>query len=111
MTKIIATTYVRMNESRVYITYALLGICAILVSVYIFNIYSMISRSVALQHIEVESSKLATAVQKLDTKYIELSNMITLDLVRSRGMSEGKVASYISRTTSLGVVSLSGHEF
>lgn len=108
--KAVTITYTQINEYRSYITYALFAICAILASLYTFNIYKMVSYSVALQRVEVESLKLATAVQKLDTQYIELSNKVTPDLVRSYGMSEGKVANYISRTASLGVVSLSGYE-
>jgi hypothetical protein len=110
MTKILARTYTYTNEFRAYITYALLGACMLLALVYIANIYRVISHSVALQHIEVASNEVAGTVEELDTKYIELSNRITPDLVRSRGMSEGKVTSYISRSTSLGVVSMSGYE-
>jgi len=77
---------------------------------YVFNIYTVISRSVALQHVEASIAEVSETIQKLDSQYIGLSNRITPELVRARGMSEGKVASYISRTSSLGVVSLSGYE-
>ena len=110
MNKIIAHTYSQTNELRAYVTYALFGMCALLMVAYIFNVYSVISHSVALQQAETDIAHVSESIQKLDTQYIGLSNRITPELVRARGMSEGKVASYISRTPSLGVVSLSGYE-
>ena len=110
MNKIIARTYNHTNEFRAHITYALFGMCAVLMIAYVFNMYTFISHSVALQQAETDIAKVSETIVKLDTQYIGLSNRITPELVRARGMSEGKVASYISRTTSLGVVSLSGYE-
>ena len=110
MNKIIARTYNHTNEFRAHITYALFGMCAVLMIAYVFNMYTVISHSVALQQAETNIAKVSETIVKLDTQYIGLSNRITPELVRARGMSEGKVASYISRTPSLGVVSLSGYE-
>ena len=110
MNKIIARTDNHTNEFRAHITYALFGMCAVLMIAYVFNMYTVISHSVALQQAETDIAKVSETIVKLDTQYIGLSNRITPELVRARGMSEGKVASYISRTTSLGVVSLSGYE-
>jgi len=110
MNKIIAHTYSQTNKFRAYITYALFGICALSMIAYVFNIYTVISHSVALQQTETNIAKVSETIQKLDTQYIGLSNRITPELVRAHGMSEGKVTSYISRNPSLGVVSLSGYE-
>lgn len=110
MTKIIAQTYKYTYEYKAYINYALLILSMAMVMFYILNIYKVISTSVAVGQAETHLSQLENEVQSLDSKYIELSNRITPELVHSKGMIEGTVTSYISRTTSLGVVSLGGHE-
>lgn len=110
MTKIIAQTYEYTHEYRAYMTYMFFGLSMMMVSFYVFSIYNVISTSVIVGQAETQLSELKADVQELDSKYIELSNRITPELVHARGMSEGTVTKYISRTASLGVVSLSGHE-
>ncbi len=110
MTKIVTQTYKYTHEYKVYINYVLLMLSMVMVMFYVFNIYKVIATSVAVSQAETRLSELENEVQSLDSKYIELSNRITPELVRARGMTEGTVTSYISRTTSLGVISLGGHE-
>jgi hypothetical protein len=109
MTQTIARTYEHFSFSKTYATYALSGICLLFAMTYVFNMYRVISYSVALQNVEVNIVSVQNDVQELDTRYISLSNRITPDLVRSRGMKEGVVTNYISRNSSLGMVSLSGY--
>ncbi|MEK7646495.1 MAG: hypothetical protein AAB381_02265 [Patescibacteria group bacterium] len=106
MTQTIARTYEQSEGYRVYITYALASLCAFAIVMYMFNMYRVISYSVALQGTEADTVTVQKSVQELDMKYISLSNRITPDLVHARGMSEGTVTSYISRTPTLGMVSL-----
>ena len=109
MTQTITHTFEHMHISRTTVTYLLSGVCLLFAVMYVFNMYRVISSSVALQNVEARTATVQSAVQDLDMKYISLSNRITPDLVHARGMSEGTVTSYISRTPSLGVVSLSGY--
>src|SRR6185436_12468608 len=107
MSKIIATTYDTKNH-RAYITYALLAVSVCMMMIYIFDIYKVIATSVSVSKAEAQVSLLESSVQELDSEYIKLSNRITPELVHKHGMSEGTITSYISRTNSLGVVSLGG---
>lgn len=109
MTKTIARTYWKTNEYRAYITYALLGMSAILVFLYALNIYSVVSKSVAVREITGNIAAISADVQELDGRYLELSNSITPEMLKSHGMSQGTVSAYISRTPVLGRVALRGN--
>jgi len=99
-----------MNEYRTYVTYAILAGCFLGVLVYGFNIYSIVTHTVALREIEEQTATLANSVQILDTRYLEISGKITPDTLRAHGFSQGVVSEYISRAASLGRVAIGGHE-
>ena len=103
-------TYAFAEGHRNQILRAIFTACLFLVVVYIFNVYSVISRTVALQKMQVEIAAAGKSVQALDTQYLELSSRLTPDGLGAYGFREGRVSTYISRTPFLGKVALGGHE-
>lgn len=108
MTKAIASTYNKVHSYRTQISYILVMGCFIMVAIYAFNVYRVISNTVALQGVESQSVILEGNVEELDSKYLELSSQITPDTLSAHGFMPGKVSAYISRTASLGSVAVSG---
>ena len=110
MTKALAKTYNITNDYRTHFTYFLIGGCILMVAIYIFNVYKVITTTVAIQKIQNQSVILESNVESLDSKYLELSSQITPDTLSAHGFVAGKVSAYISRNASLGSVAIGGHE-
>ncbi len=84
------------------VTQVLLTGCLVMALLYAYNMYLVITRTVAAQNAEKQTTTLADSVQGLDTQYIALSNKINPDMAKDFGLHEGNVAVYISRTGSVG---------
>lgn len=110
MTKAIAQTYGAAMQHRRMIVMVLMAGVAVCAFVYAFNVFRVVSRTVAVQKTESKIASVENRVQSLDARYLELANKITPDMVKSYGMKEGEVTAYILRTASLGRVAMSGHE-
>lgn len=110
MTKAITQTYTVVHDYRRQITQALLLTCMVMALAYAINLYRVISHSLALQSITREQASLDSSIQALDSQYTSLSNKITPDMLHTYGFDQGKVSAFISRTASLGSVSMVGHE-
>jgi len=104
MTKAITFTYSVAMEHRLHIIRALMAGCMFLAILYAVNVYAVISRTVALQRLNVESATLGSSVDKLDTQYLALENKVSIDSLSTYGMSQGKVSEYITRSSSQGSV-------
>lgn len=111
MTKAIAHTINTANEYRLHISYFLLAVCALFVSVYCVNVYSVIAKSAEANGILRQSQVIENSVKSLDTEYIKMTSNITPQSLSSRGLSEGKVTAFITKTNTNGVVALGGYEF
>ena len=109
MTKAIAHTYDFAFQYRMHISYALIASCMLMILIYAVNVYSMISRTVAMQKIETQAAVLDTKVAALDTQYLGLSSAITPDSLSAYGLDQGQVSEFITRATR--PVAMSGHEF
>ncbi len=110
MTKVIVHTYTTIHGYRRQINLALLAVCAMMVLVYAFNLYRVISHTIALQQVGTQTATIDAAINTLDTQYIALSHSITPDSIKTHGLDQAPVSTFISRTTSLGRIALSGHE-
>ncbi len=97
-------------ENRLKMAQGLIAICAILGLFYAVNLYSIISHTVALQHINASSRALTTEVEALDTQYLALSSKITPDTLKAYGLEKGEVSFFIPRSSSLGHASVGGNE-
>lgn len=111
MTKAIANTYDLIGENLKRINHVFLGACLFLIILYAFNIFSVISRTVALQKVEAQISTLGSSVNNFDSEYLHLSGRITPDNLTAYGMSQGKVSEYITRLSgsNLGVAENFNH--
>ena len=69
---------------------------------YALNMYSIISETVAMQKIEVQTMALEGSMDKLDAQYMAISNKITPDIAKEYGLEQGNVSTYIPRTRSIG---------
>ena len=111
MTKAIAKTYETINEHRLHLTLLFVAACVAMASICAFNVYKVISRTVATQSVRSEIVALQNSVDSLDSEYLSLSSKITPDSAAAYGMTQGQVSQYIVRTVSLGRgVALSGYE-
>ncbi len=110
MTYAIAKTYSVTMQFRKEITFALLAACAFLVLIYSMNVYSVLSNSVALDRAEKEIASLSTSIQELDSKYLAISSELTPDVLGQYGLSRGKASAFITKSTSIGAVALSGND-
>lgn len=100
MTKTIVNTYNVVHEYRKKISVMLIAACVVTTLFYIFNVYAVISRTVAMQKINSQITATAIIVENLDAKYLGLSSKITPDSLDKYGMSQGKVSEYISKAAS-----------
>ncbi len=107
--KVAARTF-SSADNRLKMAQGLIVICAILGLFYAINLYSIISHTVALQHINSSSRALTTEVETLDTQYLALSSKITPDTLKSYGLEKGEVTFFIPRSSSLGHSGVGGHE-
>lgn len=108
MTKAIAQTYTAAHEYaheyRLQISYALIAACALMAVMYGLNLYGVVSRTVAIEQTNKQAAALATSVQSLDAKYLELSQSVAApSALAARRLSRGEVSQYISRSPSAGV--------
>lgn len=110
MTKAIAQTYRATHRYYANLVYACIGMSLFAILSYASLVYVLISRTVALEKTQSETTALSSSVNKLDAEYIKLTGAITPDMVRAFGMKPGQVSVYITKTASLGSVALSGHE-
>ncbi len=110
MTKAIAQTYSLVHEYRRRITLALLAGCAFLLLIYAVNVYSIISRTIALEAIQKQTATLTTAVDSLDSEYLKISGRIGPDSLKEYGFTQGQVSVFIPRNSSLGSLAARTHE-
>jgi hypothetical protein len=111
MTKAIAQTYKTTHEYSREINAALIAACALFLMIYSLNVYRVVSRTVALKSVENQTATLTTAVDGLDSQYLQLTSKLSPDTLHDYGLSQGQVSAFISRTTSLGSVASRDHEF
>lgn len=97
MTKAITQTYTIVNQNAKYISYAFLAGCLIMVSVYVFSLFSVISNTVAIQKIQSKMATLSTNVDELDSEYLNLTGNISPDILSKYGLKTGVVTKYISK--------------
>ena len=113
MTKALTQTNNLFHEFIARATMAVFAACALAVLFYIFNVYSIVSRTVSLKSAENRLADLTSSVNALNAHYLELGSAITPEMLAARGLSEGKVSAYIPRaasTASLGILAAGGHE-
>ncbi len=110
MTKALAHTYIIAHEYHRQILGALVAVCGFLLVLYAMNVYSVISHTVALESIQKQTTALATAIDGLDSKYLDLSSKASPDTLKEYGFTQGQISAFISRTTSLGSVASRAHE-
>ena len=110
MTKTFIQAYNIANEHRMRITVTLMAGCLVLAMLYGINIYHLVLRTVAMQ--ETQSALVAKSheVNSLASKYLTLSSALTPDTLSNYGLNAANVSQYISRTSSLSRVAMSGHE-
>jgi len=109
MTKAITQTYSTFFTFRRQITMALTMLCALTALIYATNLYRVISHTIALQQINSDMTALNSNIDSLDGQYLVVSRTITPDSLIARGFGNGTVSAFISRTTSLGRVTMAGN--
>ncbi len=110
MTKALTLTYSAAQEYRTQIMYALVVTSVMLIGMYAFNVYRLISNTVALQQINSQTASLSSSVDQLDSAYLAASSVITPDHVAKYGMTQGSVTAYIPKSQSVSQVAMSGHD-
>jgi len=111
MTKAIAQTLHTANIYRLHISYFLIGVCALLVFAYCINVYTVIAKSTDANTVLKQAQTLENSVKNLDSEYIKMTSNMTPNTLSSYGLSEGKVAAFITKTPATGIVALGGYEF
>lgn len=114
MKRVLTTTAEQVHAYRANITLALLFATMLCAMWYAINLYSLVSRTVALHQTEKSIASVSNQVSDLDTQYLKLTSAITPDQLAAYGLSAGKVAAYIKRTQStaslLPALAQGGHE-
>lgn len=114
MKRVLANTAEQVHAYRANITLALLCATALCVMWYAVNLYSLVSRTIALRQTEKSIASVSSQVSDLDSQYLKLTSSVTPDELANYGLSEGKVAVYIKRNQStaslLPTLAQSGHE-
>lgn len=83
---------------------------------YATNLYSLVSRTVAVKQVEKETATLSSSLSTLDAEYLRLSSAITPDAMTKHGLSQAQVSVYITRpaatASAASVINLArgGHE-
>lgn len=119
MTKAIAQTYEVVHGYRMRITATLLAVSIFMALLYVINVYTVISHTVAVQKVNSEIAVIENTIENLDSKYLALSSKITPDNLNVYGLSQGKVTEYIAKTSSpvlgdthnVSRIAMNGHEF
>ena len=116
MTKAIARTYTVTTPYRAYVTAALCAGCLAAALCYAVSLYQVISRTVALQHVNGQNAALTGTVESLDSRYLELGSAESVDALSAYGLQTGQVSAYIPRSAatasaaSFGTLAAGGHE-
>lgn len=100
MTKAIAQTYTVAKDFRAEIAYVVLAASVGLALVYGFNLYRVVTETIALRTVQSQEVALQSSLSDLNAKYLDLSSRITPDTLRQYGFSQGQVAEYINRSSS-----------
>lgn len=114
MMRVIAHTAGEINQKRAYISLAVLFLSLVMGLVYAVNLYSLISRTVAIKNIESKINSINSVTSTLDAEYLKLASTITPDAISSHGLKQGRVTAYITRpspTASIINLASGGHEF
>ncbi|MDE1975103.1 MAG: hypothetical protein KGI49_01160 [Patescibacteria group bacterium] len=113
MTRAIAQTYELANDNRAKITIGIMAVCVLMAAFYMFNLYGVISKTIAVGKADSLLSSGSASVNALDSQYLSLVGSVTPDALASYGLETGHVAAYIDRsapTASLGNLAKAGHE-
>ncbi|MFA6601402.1 MAG: hypothetical protein WCT02_00870 [Candidatus Paceibacterota bacterium] len=109
MTKAIANIYDSVSERRVKLVYCLLLACLFAFLSYTVNVFTVISRTVAIQKVEDENASLSASLESLDAEYLTLEGQVTPDSLSAHGLSQGQISAYIPRLATTAIVaSLNG---
>jgi hypothetical protein len=110
MSKAIAQTYQIAVDYRTHITTFIVGLCLVMASLYIVNIFRTVSGTISLESLNKNISSLSSEVGKLESDYINASKLATPDSLSKYGLSQGKVSVFISTPAKVGRVSMTGYE-
>ncbi|MDE2040857.1 MAG: hypothetical protein KGI59_00500 [Patescibacteria group bacterium] len=110
MTRALERTYDLAQEYRMQMACLMLGACALIIFIYAWNVYSVISHTVAIEKMQKNIAALSAQVDAVDQAFLQLSSKASPDALAAHGLSEGQVTAYISPTTSLGALSMRSHE-
>ncbi len=117
MSKTISLSYSLAKEYRQYLSALLMAASMVMILIYTFNIYTIISHTVAMKRVQQQTVQIGTSVQELDGKYLEIAGNITPDILEAHGFAQAEVSEYISRPASISRVQpsqkgagLSGYE-
>jgi hypothetical protein len=116
MKRVLVQTAENVHTYRMNITLALLVASALCAAFYAMNLYSLVSRTVALRHVESQLTAVSGAISDLDATYLTLTSAITPDTLAAHGFTAGKVTAYIMRSEATAfaqptLVARAGHEF
>lgn len=106
MTKAITNTINTANEYRLHISYFLMAVCVALVLAYCMSVYSVITKSAGTNSVLRQAQVLENSVKNLDTQYIKITSNMTKESLVSRGLTEGKVTAFITKSRTSDIVAL-----
>lgn len=98
MKQAIAQTAGNIHAYRARITIAVIGACALAAAFYGYNLYSLISNTVAIKQVQSQSAAASSAISDLNARYLKVSGTITPDVIAKYGFKPGLVSVYITRT-------------
>lgn len=113
MKRSIVNTAGHVNDHRAILTAALLFGSVLCAAFYAFNLYTLISHTVALRQIDSQMVAIGSELSSLDSEYLKLASAITPDAVTAHGLMPAQVSVYITRpqpTASIGNLAQGGHE-
>lgn len=115
MKRVLVNTAENVHAYRMNITIAILCASVICAAFYAMNLYSLVSRTVAIRQVERQVTAVSSVISDLDSKYLTLTSNITPDTLVGRGFAVGKVSAYIKRSQSTAtiqptLVARAGHE-
>ncbi|HEX7724613.1 MAG TPA: hypothetical protein VF438_02670 [Candidatus Paceibacterota bacterium] len=115
MKRVLVNTAENVHAYRMNITLAILFASAICAAFYAMNLYSLVSRTVAIRQVERQLTSVSSAISDLDSQYLILTSNITPDTLASHGFTAGKIAAYIKRSQATAsaqptLVASAGHE-